>query len=267
MDSGRVSRRRFITSAAVTVSLPLLPSLLHTRRARAAECAPAKRFIAYMFPNGHHMPEHVPTGTGSGSAWALPPMLEALSDLKSELLFVSGLENQHRRRENGDHAIGVPVGGPLDPRGGVVGRAKLLNLPGTVGFEGVGREHESRVGERPRQTAREVGVPCVTVDDVRPIHRAHHHQITRQSVQQPLVPRILRRNLRGRIYPAHAQIPAALILTAKCKHVDIVDAALQACQLPGQILDVNARAAVNVRWIFVCKQRYAHRYRVPGDVR
>lgn len=106
MDSGHVSRRQFLTSAALTVSLPLLPSLLHTRRARAAECAPAKRFIAYMFPNGHHMPEHVPTRTGSGGAWALPPMLEALSDLKSELLFVSGLENQHRRRENGDHAIG-----------------------------------------------------------------------------------------------------------------------------------------------------------------
>jgi len=101
----RFDRRRFITTAGVTVTLPMLPSLLWSRRAGAA-CAPIKRFVAYQFANGHHMPEHMPTGTGSGSAWSLPPMLASMQDLKSELTFVSGLENQQRRRENGDHAIG-----------------------------------------------------------------------------------------------------------------------------------------------------------------
>jgi hypothetical protein len=116
MDSTGISRRRFIRSAAVTVTLPMLPSLLYTRRAKAEACKPVKRFVGYMFANGHHMAEHVPTlpdGTGpttsfnvSGNGWQLPPMLDSMQDLKSHLVFVSGLENQHRRREFGDHAIG-----------------------------------------------------------------------------------------------------------------------------------------------------------------
>jgi hypothetical protein len=105
-DSARLSRRRFIKTAGVGVTLPLLPSLLYTRNAPAQACLPAKRFLAYMFPNGHKMDEHRPAGVGSGEAWSLPPMLESLQDLKSELVFVSGLENQQRRREFGDHAIG-----------------------------------------------------------------------------------------------------------------------------------------------------------------
>lgn len=84
----------------------MLPSLLYSRRARAAECK-VQRFIVYHFPNGHHMPEHVPSTVGSGDAWSLPPMLQDMKDLKSELTFVSGLENQQRRRETGDHAIGL----------------------------------------------------------------------------------------------------------------------------------------------------------------
>jgi hypothetical protein len=104
LEDRTLSRRRFITSAGVTITLPMLPSLLYSKRAGAQTCAPAKRFLAYMFPNGHHMPEHVPTGTGT--SWSLPPMLAAMQELKSDLLFVSGLENQQRRREFGDHAIG-----------------------------------------------------------------------------------------------------------------------------------------------------------------
>jgi hypothetical protein len=106
MEELRFSRRRFMTSAGVSITLPMLPSLLYSRRAGAATCAPIKRFLAYHFPNGHHMVEHRPAATGSGAAWALPPMLAAMEDLKSELTFVSGLENQQRRRELGDHAIG-----------------------------------------------------------------------------------------------------------------------------------------------------------------
>src|SRR5262245_29374928 len=106
-DPGRLSRRRFIRTAGVTITLPMLPSLLHTPNVSAqAVCAPPRRFIAYMFPNGHKMDEHLPAGTGAGSAWSLPPMLASMQDLKQHLVFVSGLENQHRRREFGDHAIG-----------------------------------------------------------------------------------------------------------------------------------------------------------------
>lgn len=106
MHTGRFSRRQLIATAGLGIALPMLPSLLYSRRAEAQTCAPPKRFLAYMFPNGHHMPEHLPSGTGSGAAWSLPIMLAAMADLKSDLTFVSGLENQQRRREIGDHAIG-----------------------------------------------------------------------------------------------------------------------------------------------------------------
>jgi hypothetical protein len=101
------SRRRFIKTAGVTVTLPLLPSLLWSRRAGgAAACAPVKRLVTYMFPNGHHLVEHVPTTVGTGTAWTLPTMLVPMQANKPDLLFVSGLENQQRRRELGDHSIG-----------------------------------------------------------------------------------------------------------------------------------------------------------------
>jgi hypothetical protein len=107
MSNLRFSRRRFISSAGVTVTLPMLPSLLYTRHASAASCSPVKRFVAYMYPNGLHMAESIPASVGAGSAWALPTMLATLEPVKSDLVLVTGLENQMRRRTGvGDHAMG-----------------------------------------------------------------------------------------------------------------------------------------------------------------
>jgi len=110
MTRADLSRRRFISSAGVTITLPLLPSLLYSRRVGAAAatsaCTSVKRLVTYMFPNGHKLDEHVPATPGAGAAWALPPMLVPMQSLKSDLLFVGGLENQQRRRELGDHSIG-----------------------------------------------------------------------------------------------------------------------------------------------------------------
>ena len=75
MASEDWSRRRFIRTAGVSVTLPMLPSLMWSRRAgAAAACTPIKRLITYMFPNGHHNVEHIPMTTGSGTAWTLPTM-------------------------------------------------------------------------------------------------------------------------------------------------------------------------------------------------
>ncbi|MES1207782.1 MAG: DUF1552 domain-containing protein, partial [Pseudomonadota bacterium] len=105
MDTGRFSRRRFLTSAGVSVTLPMLPSLLWSRKAGAATCAPVKRFLFYHFPNGHYMQEHVPTG--AGATWGLPKTMPTWADFKQDMTFITGLENQHRRRVTGDHAIGA----------------------------------------------------------------------------------------------------------------------------------------------------------------
>jgi hypothetical protein len=90
----------------VTVTLPALPSLVHERSAAAAPCSTPQRFVAYFIPNGMHMSRWVPAQQGSGGEWQLSPLLASLSDLKSELLVVSGLDNGQKRREFGDHAIG-----------------------------------------------------------------------------------------------------------------------------------------------------------------
>ena len=111
-DALNLSRRRFIRTAGVTITLPLLPSLLWSPRAAKAQSCQPKRFLAYMFGNGTHKAEFLPPGSGStalnvsGDAWELPAPLVSMQDLKEDLVFVSGLENQERRRAPGDHGIG-----------------------------------------------------------------------------------------------------------------------------------------------------------------
>jgi Protein of unknown function (DUF1552) len=45
--------------------------------------------------------------TGGGATWGLPPTQATMQDLKPDLTWISGLENQQRRRSTGDHAIGA----------------------------------------------------------------------------------------------------------------------------------------------------------------
>lgn len=109
------SRRRFLGTTAVTITLPHLPSLLHDRkRAWAAACTTPQRFVAYYIPNGMHMSRWVPAQQGSGAEWQPSPLLAPLAEVKPDLLVVSGLDNGQRRREFGDHAIGC--GGFLTAR-------------------------------------------------------------------------------------------------------------------------------------------------------
>lgn len=119
MFVGRFARRRFLTTAGVTVTLPMLPSLLWSRRASAAVCDTPLRFIVYYYSNGNNIFKSFgdstlqdwpapPTtaNTLAGGAWTLPKGLSALQNVKSDILLVRGLENQQRRRAFGDHAIG-----------------------------------------------------------------------------------------------------------------------------------------------------------------
>jgi hypothetical protein len=119
MFSGRFSRRRFLASAGVTVTLPMLPSLLWSRRGAASSCDPAKRLIVYYYSNGNNIFKSFTDSTLqdwpappkaaanlAGSAWTLPVALSGLQEVKSDILLVRGLENQQRRRAFGDHAIG-----------------------------------------------------------------------------------------------------------------------------------------------------------------
>jgi hypothetical protein len=81
----------------------------------------------------------------------------------------------HRLR-HGDHAVGVLVRRPLDPAGGVVGRAELLDLPRPVRLERVRGEHQRHAVQLLRQAAGQVRVPRVAVHDV---DVAEHAAMTR----------------------------------------------------------------------------------------
>jgi hypothetical protein len=103
----------------VTVTLPMLPSLLWSRRGDAAVCDTPKRFVVYYYSNGNNIHKSFSDATLqdwggppkaaanlTGDAWKLPAALSALQEVKSDILLLQGLENQQRRRAFGDHAIG-----------------------------------------------------------------------------------------------------------------------------------------------------------------
>ena len=163
----------------------------------------------------------------------------------------------HRLR-HGDDAVGVGVGGALDPGGRVVGGAELLDLPRPVRLERVRGEHQLRAGERPREAAGEVRVPGVAVDDLGRVHRAGHGQVAHERVEQPRVAGVLRREAHRGRDAADAQVPVRLVLLAEAEHLHVVRAAVGARQLARQVLDVDARPAVDVRRVLVRELRDAH---------
>ena len=99
------SRRAFLRGAGVSLSLPLLPSLL-PRDAWAAGDDPPVRLLFYYVPCGIHMAEWTPNATGAG--YDLPTILQPLSELQDKVMVLSGLANMNGRASRpGDHARGT----------------------------------------------------------------------------------------------------------------------------------------------------------------
>ena len=99
-----LSRRLFLGGSAALVALPFFESLV-PREARGQAATAPKRFLAYLAPNGFHMPDfRAAPGTG---ALTLGPMMAALEPLKSQLLVLTGLQNTKQDRPMGDHAGGI----------------------------------------------------------------------------------------------------------------------------------------------------------------
>lgn len=123
MNHHFLSRRRFLRGAKVALALPWLPSLLPTTSGFAAggglspslgqDGTPPLRNAFIYFPNGVWEKDWTPAGTGS--EFTLSPSLEPLSDLKSKLLVLSGLDKKHSHGGDGHYAktanflTGMPV--------------------------------------------------------------------------------------------------------------------------------------------------------------
>ena len=77
-----------------------------------------------------------------------------------------------------DHGVGGLQRGAFDP-GRQIGTApELLALPGPEGLERMGGDHEGNPVEQLEQEAAEVGIPGVTMDDIRiagPARKADPH--------------------------------------------------------------------------------------------
>lgn len=108
-----INRRQFLGGAAVCLSLPFLPSLV-PRNARAASCAPPKRFVSWFVPNGMIMPDWTPTTTGTG--WTMPPILAPLAPVRDKILVISGLDH---------HQTAEPA---TPPNGHASGTGCFLNM-------------------------------------------------------------------------------------------------------------------------------------------
>ena len=110
-DSSSLSRRRFLRGSGLLLGLPFLPSLA-ARAASETAKAPIRTAFIY-FPNGVWEKAWVPEKTGSN--FELPPSLEPLADIRSDVLVLSGLDKKHSHGGDGHYAktanflTGMPV--------------------------------------------------------------------------------------------------------------------------------------------------------------
>lgn len=108
-----LSRRRFLRGSTVLLGLPFLPSLTHKTYASAEEIKAPIRSAFIYFPNGVWEKAWVPEKTGSD--FELPPSLEPLADLRSEVTVLSGLDKKNSHGGDGHYAktanflTGMPV--------------------------------------------------------------------------------------------------------------------------------------------------------------
>jgi hypothetical protein len=104
--SWRISRRTVLRGLGTAISLPLLDAMMPVlgRAADAKKALPNRMAFVYV-PNGMHMPAWTPEATGAD--FELPYTLEPLQNVRSHLLLLSGLAQDHGRAHGdgpGDHA-------------------------------------------------------------------------------------------------------------------------------------------------------------------
>lgn len=110
--SSPVSRRTVLRGLGVSLALPWLEATHSVARAAAwSPAAAAPRRMAFIFvPNGVHLPEWTPKGTGYG--YDLPTILQPLAPVHRDVSVLSGLTHDKGRANDdgaGDHARSASV--------------------------------------------------------------------------------------------------------------------------------------------------------------
>jgi hypothetical protein len=96
------------------------------------------------------------------------------------------------------------------------------------------------------------------VDDVEIRRDPAHHEVAKHGVEEPGVPRIVRRNGDRCLHTVHDQGWRAFGLIPEAQHANEMTAFFDRRELAGQIFDVDARAAVDVGWIFIGQDADPH---------
>src|SRR5688500_9845492 len=91
-----VLRGILASGAAVTVPLPLLDAMLNVNGTALAQTNEplSPLYVTWFFGNGTLPGKWKPARTGAGTAWELSSQLAPLSEHKSHLTVITGLENK-----------------------------------------------------------------------------------------------------------------------------------------------------------------------------
>ncbi len=87
----KLSRRRFLRAAGVTLALPWLDSLVPSRALGAAAAKPPRRMVCICTPLGLHPPYFFPEKAGKD--YTFSPYLEVLKDFRDDFTVISGLSH------------------------------------------------------------------------------------------------------------------------------------------------------------------------------
>ena len=145
-------------------------------------------------------------------------------------------------RGDGDHGVGGLDAGPLAKRREGVAAAELLGFPGSQRLEAVGGHDVGDAVQQLGQVPAEVGVPGVAVDDVGAARRRP------PCADRPTCARGRRQRPVGRrARPRAGSWPPPAPRRRPRRRPEAVDAHVdQPGQLPAEVLDVDAGAAVDL---------------------
>ena len=112
----RTVLRGMLGAAAVSVALPALEIFLNDNGdAYAGQSGFPTRFGWWFWGNGVHPEKWVPSETGTGTEWSLPPQLVAMEDVKDDITLITGMKEIlpkgafFARFSHVLHAFGDPV--------------------------------------------------------------------------------------------------------------------------------------------------------------
>jgi hypothetical protein len=128
LDRRTVLKGALATGALVTIPLPLLEAMLNDSGTALAQTSTplSPLYVTWFFGNGSLPGRWKPASTGAGSAWALSPQLQPLSEVKSHLTVITGLQNNVHVSgvEHPTGSAGATTGAPLS---GNAVRAKSID--------------------------------------------------------------------------------------------------------------------------------------------